>query len=70
LNTAHTSACKQEKESETVRNLLGVRVEMSWRASKLTKHLAVNEEAVGRRLLENKIYYLIYIFYNSLIIIL
>jgi len=55
LNTSATRACKQERESEAIKNLLDTRVEMSWRASKMAKHLAVNEEAVGGRLLEKEI---------------
>jgi len=56
LNTTATRACKQERECETIINLSRVRVEMSWRALKMAKHSAVNEEAVVRgRLLDKEI---------------
>jgi len=55
LNTSTTRACKQERESEAIKNLLGTRVRMSWRASKMAKHsVAVNEEVAGGRLLEKE----------------
>jgi len=43
-----------DKESETIRYLLEVRVEMSLRASNSAKQSSVYEEAKGRRLLNVK----------------
>jgi len=54
LNTSATRTCKQGRESETIINLLGARIWMSWRASKTPKYSAVNEEVVGGRLLEKE----------------
>jgi hypothetical protein len=44
-----------EKESETMRKLLGGRVEMVDRASKIAKHSVVKDEAEGGRLLDMEI---------------
>jgi len=45
---------RQDRESDTMRNLLGEKVDMVKRASKIAKHSVVYEEADGGRLLEKE----------------
>jgi len=56
LNTLEERDWRQESESVAIRNLLGCKVDMSWSDSTMAKHSAVNEEAVGGRLLVKEIH--------------
>jgi len=56
LNKLEERPCRLDKESDTVRNLLGVKVGMVLRAFKMVKHYAVYEEADGGRLLDREVY--------------
>lgn len=52
LNTSEKKFCRQDREFVVMRNLLRVKEEMNWRASKLEKHSVVKEEVSGGGLLE------------------
>jgi len=51
LNILEESVWKQESESVAMRNLFGDKEEIVLSASVIAKHLAVNDKAVGGRLL-------------------
>jgi len=54
VNTLEESDWRRESESVAMKHLFGDKEEIVLSASIIAKHSAVNDEAVGGRLLENK----------------